>query len=68
MSMMSWMMPLLLTFICFQLPGGVLLYWGVSSLMGIIHQLRVMRRTNEEMSQKPALYQEKPREKAKADS
>ena len=61
MAMMSWMMPLLLTFICFQLPGGVLLYWGVSSLMGIVHQMRVMRRTSEEMKQKPALYQEKPR-------
>ena len=60
MVMMSWMMPLLLTFICFGLPGGVLLYWGVSSLMGIVHQVRVMRKTNVEMQQKPALYQEKP--------
>ncbi len=61
-------MPILLTFICFGLPGGVLLYWGVSSLMGIVHQVRVMRRTNEEMKQKPALYQEKPRDKGHAAS
>ena len=63
MSMMNWLMPLFLTFICFGLPGGVLLYWGVSSLMGIIHQLRVSRKTSEEMKTKPVLYKEKPRTK-----
>ena len=60
MSVMSWMMPLLLTFICFGLPGGVMLYWGVSSLMGVAHQMHVMRKTSAEMKQKPTLYQEKP--------
>ena len=63
MAMMNWFMPLFLTFICFGLPGGVLLYWGVSSLMGIIHQLRVSKKTSEEMSQKPTLYKEKPKGK-----
>lgn len=63
MAMMSWFMPLFLTFICFGLPGGVLLYWGVSSLMGIIHQLRVSKKTSEEMKNKPTLYQEKPKTK-----
>ncbi|MBQ3586004.1 MAG: YidC/Oxa1 family membrane protein insertase [Synergistaceae bacterium] len=63
MAMMNWFMPLFLTFICFGLPGGVLLYWGVSSLMGIIHQLRVSKKTSEEMSQKPQLYKEKPKTK-----
>ncbi|NLL36403.1 MAG: membrane protein insertase YidC [Fretibacterium sp.] len=61
MSMMNWFMPLFLTFICLSLPGGVLLYWGVSSLMGVVHQLHVLRRTNKEMQQKPQLFQEKPR-------
>ena len=61
MAMMNWFMPLFLTFICFGLPGGVLLYWGVSSLMGIIHQVRVSRKTKLEMSEKPVLYQEKPK-------
>ena len=61
MAMMNWFMPLFLTFICFSLPGGVLLYWGVSSLMGIVHQLRVSKKTAVEMSTKPALYQEKPK-------
>lgn len=63
MAMMNWFMPLFLTFICFGLPGGVLLYWGVSSLMGIIHQLRVSKKTSEEMSVKPTLYKEKPKTK-----
>ena len=63
MAMMNWFMPLFLTFICFGLPGGVLLYWGVSSLMGIIHQLRVTKKTSEEMKNKPALFKEKPRTK-----
>lgn len=63
MAMMNWFMPLFLTFICFGLPGGVLLYWGVSSLMGIIHQMRVSKKTSEEMSVKPTLYKEKPKTK-----
>ena len=63
MAMMNWFMPLFLTFICFGLPGGVLLYWGVSSLMGIIHQMRVSKKTSEEMKQKPALFQNKPKSK-----
>ena len=63
MAMMNWFMPLFLTFICFGLPGGVLLYWGVSSLMGIVHQLRVSRKTSEEMKVKPVLYKEKPKTK-----
>lgn len=60
MAMMAWFMPLFLTFICLSLPGGVLLYWGVSSLMGVVHQLRVVSKTNKEMQDKPVLSQEKP--------
>ena len=60
MAMMGWFMPIFLTFICLSLPGGVLLYWGVSSLMGVGHQLYVMRKTNQEMQEKPVLLQEKP--------
>ena len=63
MAMMSWFMPLFLTFICFGLPGGVLLYWGLSSLMGILHQLKVAKKTSEEMKVKPILYKEKPKTK-----
>ena len=63
MAMMNWFMPLFLTFICFGLPGGVLLYWGISSLMGIVHQLRVSKKTSEEMKNKPTLFKEKPKTK-----
>jgi YidC/Oxa1 family membrane protein insertase len=62
--MMSWFMPIFLTFICLSLPGGVLLYWGMSSLMGVAHQLRVVRKTNLEMREKPVLLKEKPVNKA----
>jgi YidC/Oxa1 family membrane protein insertase len=64
MAMMSWFMPLFLTFICLSLPGGVLLYWGVSSLIGVVHQLRVVHKTNQEMHEKPVLLKEKPANKA----
>ena len=66
MAMMSWFMPIFLTFICLSLPGGVLLYWGVSSLLGVVHQLRVIRRTSQEMQEKPVLFQEKPTRKSGA--
>ena len=60
MSMMNWFMPLFLTFICLSLPGGVLLYWGVSSLLGVVQQLLMSRKTAVEMQQKPVLFKDKP--------
>jgi YidC/Oxa1 family membrane protein insertase len=63
MVMMSWIMPIFLTYVCLNIPGGVLLYWGVSSLLGVAHQLRVMRKTNLEMQEKPVLLKEKPTHK-----
>jgi YidC/Oxa1 family membrane protein insertase len=63
MAMMAWFMPLFLTFICLSLPGGVLLYWGMSSLMGVVHQLRVVHKTNLEMQDKPVLLKDKPANK-----
>jgi YidC/Oxa1 family membrane protein insertase len=60
MVMMSWFMPIFLTYVCLGIPGGVLLYWGVSSLLGVAHQLRVMHKTNLEMQEKPVLLKEKP--------
>ncbi|HRV99721.1 MAG TPA: YidC/Oxa1 family membrane protein insertase, partial [Aminobacteriaceae bacterium] len=60
MAMMNWFMPLFLTFICLSLPGGVLLYWGVSSLLGVVQQLSMSRKTKAEMQQKPVLFKDKP--------
>jgi YidC/Oxa1 family membrane protein insertase len=63
MAMMKWFMPIMMAFICLGIPGGVLLYWGVSSLMGVASQVSLVRRTSLEMSKKPVLLQEKPTHK-----
>src|SRR6056297_3272081 len=60
MAMMSWFMPIFLTFICLSLQGGVLLYWGASSLIGVAQQWWVMHKTKVEMQEKPAVYKDKP--------
>ncbi|GAB6280206.1 MAG: YidC/Oxa1 family membrane protein insertase [Thermovirga sp.] len=63
MQFMSWFMPVFLTFICLSLPGGVLLYWGVSSLIGVVQQWHVKRKTEVEMQEKPVLLKDKPPKK-----
>lgn len=63
MAMMNWFLPIFLTFICLSLPGGVLLYWGVSSLLGVAHQLYMRKKTKLEMDEKPVLFKDKPNEK-----
>jgi YidC/Oxa1 family membrane protein insertase len=60
MAFMNWFMPVFLTFICLNLPGGVLLYWGVSSLMSVFQQWRVVKTTEVEMEKKPTLFKNKP--------
>jgi YidC/Oxa1 family membrane protein insertase len=60
MAFMNWFMPVFLTFICLNLPGGVLLYWGVSSLMSVFQQWRVVKTTEIEMEKKPTLFKNKP--------
>lgn len=60
MATMNWFMPAFLAFICLSLPGGVLLYWGVSSLIGVIQQVIMTRKTAVEMQQKPVLFKDKP--------
>jgi YidC/Oxa1 family membrane protein insertase len=60
MAMMNWFMPLFLAFICLSLPGGVLLYWGVSSLLGVIQQIVMSKKTAAEMQRKPTLFKDKP--------
>ncbi|NLH94829.1 MAG: membrane protein insertase YidC [Synergistaceae bacterium] len=60
MAFMNWFMPVFLTFICLNLPGGVLLYWGVSSLLSVVQQWRVVKTTELEMEKKPVLFKNKP--------
>ncbi len=63
MQFMNWFMPVFLTFICLSLPGGVLLYWGVSSLIGVAQQWYIKKKTEVEMQEKPVLLKEKPQKK-----
>lgn len=60
MAAMNTIMPFFMAFICLSMPGGVMLYWGLSSLIGVLQQYWVVRRAKEEMSVKPALYKNKP--------
>ena len=60
MATMNVVMPIMMGFICLSLPGGVLLYWGTSSLIGIAQQWIVMKRTKAEIATKPVLYKNKP--------
>ena len=60
MATMNVVMPIMMGFICLSLPGGVLLYWGTSSVIGILQQWIVMKRTKVEIATKPALYKNKP--------
>ena len=60
MAAMNIIMPIFLTWICLSFPGGVLLYWGTTSLLGVIQQLNTSKRTKKEMEEKPTLYKDKP--------
>jgi YidC/Oxa1 family membrane protein insertase len=60
MAAMNIMMPILITFICLSLPGGVLLYWGFSSLIAAVQQTYTSKKTKNEMKEKPVLYKDKP--------
>lgn len=58
MAMMNYFMPLFMGFICLSLPGGVMLYWGVSSFIGVAQQWWVVHKVSTE--EKPTLYRENP--------
>lgn len=58
MTMMNWFMPLFMGFICLSLPGGTMIYWGVSSFIGVGQQWWALKKSSQE--EKPTLYKEKP--------
>jgi YidC/Oxa1 family membrane protein insertase len=60
MAFMNWFMPLFMTFICLTLPGGVMLYWGSSSLISVAQQAWVLHRAEKEMQVKPQLHDQRP--------
>ena len=60
LAMMNTIMPFFMAFICLSMPGGVMLYWGLSSLMGVVQQYFVMQKTKAELAIKPTLHKNKP--------
>lgn len=60
MATMNIVMPFILSFMCLGLPGGVVVYWGASSLIGIVQQWFTTKRTKMELAQKPTLFKNKP--------
>lgn len=66
MAMMNTFMPFFMGFICLSLPGGVLIYWGTSSLAGIAQQWLVVRKVKQESEIKPVLHRNKPVDHDKA--
>jgi YidC/Oxa1 family membrane protein insertase len=60
MATMNVVMPIFMAFMCLGLPGGVVVYWGTSSLIGILQQWAIAKRTKQELEKKPVLYKNKP--------
>jgi YidC/Oxa1 family membrane protein insertase len=60
MATMNIIMPFFMAFMCLGLPGGVVVYWGTSSLIGIVQQYVITKRTKIELEKKPVLYKNKP--------
>jgi len=60
MAAMNTFMPLFMGFICLSMPGGVMIYWGLSTLFGVVQQYFVVKNTKIEMANKPVLHKNKP--------
>jgi len=42
--MMKWAMPIVMTFIFYKMPSGLVIYWITSTLMGIAQQIKMNRK------------------------
>ena len=60
MATMNIVMPVIMAFMCLGLPGGVVVYWGTSSLIGIVQQLFISKKTKMELAKETVLYKNKP--------
>jgi YidC/Oxa1 family membrane protein insertase len=60
MATMNIVMPFILAFMCLGLPGGVVVYWGASSLIGIAQQWFAAKKAKLELAKKPTLFKNKP--------
>jgi YidC/Oxa1 family membrane protein insertase len=52
--MMMTIMPVMMTVLFYQFPSGLVLYWFVSNLLAILHQLLIGRRMRGAGSAAPA--------------
>ena len=60
MATMNTVMPIFMAWICLSMPGGVMIYWGLSTLVGVVQQYYVVKNTKIEMANKPSLHKNKP--------
>ena len=60
MATMKIVMPIIMAFMCLGLPGGVVVYWGTSSFIGIVQQWVITKHTKAELAKGPDLYKNKP--------
>lgn len=59
--MMTWLMPIMLTWLFFfSAPSGLVLYWMVSNMVGVLIQLWINRRTAELTADAPVATGGKP--------
>ena len=65
MAAMNVFMPIFMGIICLSMPGGLTLYWMLSSLFAVIQQWYTVKSVAKE--EPPALFKEKPRDGAKAE-
>jgi YidC/Oxa1 family membrane protein insertase len=42
--LMKWLMPIMMTFIFYKMPSGLVLYWIVNTLLGIAQQVQINRK------------------------
>ena len=42
--LMKWMMPIMMTFIFYKMPSGLVIYWIVNTLMSIVQQVQINRK------------------------
>ncbi len=47
MKMMTYMFPAMMVFISYKMPGGLQLYWFVSSLASVVQQYYIMSKRND---------------------
>jgi YidC/Oxa1 family membrane protein insertase len=64
--MMTWLMPILLTwFFFFSAPSGLVLYWMIGNIVGVVIQLVINRKTAEPPQETPASGKGAPAKKTK---